>query len=248
MRNLMLSAEAGTYWYVIFNGTSDISALQHFYRLGGNDAQPLWHGTAYADWLEVMPFIAAITPDSAFIDWINHEAHEDWGMLVSANAPINTVFEHFRSLTHIYLPSGKSVFFRFYDPRFSLQVANACDPSSRSALMGPTRQWVANGVVANNGLTANHDWANANPPKAFPWWELPADVYQQLANDGTALVINLLKDIDQVRPDLTAAYHEQVLTLKAQRFVDSYQGAKDRYLSAFIAHIEQEQQDLGDNR
>ncbi|NRD71850.1 DUF4123 domain-containing protein [Shewanella sp. VB17] len=245
MRNLMLSAETGTHWYVILNGTSDFSALQHFYRLGGNDAQPLWHGTAYADWLEVMPFIAAITPDSAFIDWINHEAHEDWGMLVSAKTPMSTVFEHFRSLTQIYLPSNKSVFFRFYDPRFGLPVADLCDEAQRSDLMGPTLQWVANGAVVNNALTAHHDWALANPPKAFPWWELPTEVYQQLANDGSALVINLLKDIDQVRPDLVAAYHEPILALKAQRFVAHYQGAKGSHLADFIVHIEQEQQRLG---
>ena len=96
-----------------------------------------WLGTPYADWQEVMPFIADVTDLPEFIQWTETDADDDWGIIVTSAHSFDVVFKHFRSLTQVWLPSGSHVFFRFYDPRFSLSIAEHCDEEQRAALMGP---------------------------------------------------------------------------------------------------------------
>ncbi len=55
MRDLDMDVDAKLHCYAIFNGTAESKPLADFYRLGGNDALPLWRGTPYSNWHEVMP-------------------------------------------------------------------------------------------------------------------------------------------------------------------------------------------------
>ncbi|WP_143693350.1 DUF4123 domain-containing protein, partial [Vibrio mangrovi] len=130
-------------WYVILNQTSDGNPQRWFYMNGGENAQGIWLGTPYAEWREVMPNIAQISPEHPFLDWIATESCDDWGIVVGSEADFATVQAHFRSLTHVWLPSGEHVFFRFYDPRFGLDVATFCEDEARTALMGPTQCWLS---------------------------------------------------------------------------------------------------------
>ncbi|MDW6004864.1 DUF4123 domain-containing protein [Vibrio mangrovi] len=235
-------------WYVILNQTSDGNPQRWFYMNSGENAQGIWLGTPYAEWREVMPNIAQISPEHPFLDWIATESCDDWGIIVGSEADFATVQAHFRSLTHVWLPSGEHVFFRFYDPRFGLDVATFCEDEARTALMGPTQCWLSLSSsqqeltrVDNPTPTATADFQE----RAFPWWTVPEAVLAALSEDPSVLTNNLLQGLSEYQQALYDAYPEPVLRQKTERFVARYQGEKDGYLAAFIEYIEQEQQRLG---
>lgn len=124
--------------YVVLSGTSESKPVQNFFRTDGLTALPLFMGTSYAGWHDVMPFLAQINTTSAFIDWIEESHSQDWGGwggLIS-RAPFDDVFGHIRSLTKITLADGHEVFFRYWAARFFGQILHSVDEAGRANLMG----------------------------------------------------------------------------------------------------------------
>lgn len=52
----------------------------------GEPPQSIWAATAYAEWNEVMPYVALVEPGSAFLDWITTTAATDWGWLAVSSS------------------------------------------------------------------------------------------------------------------------------------------------------------------
>ncbi|WP_407333311.1 DUF4123 domain-containing protein [Enterovibrio sp. 27052020O] len=215
MRDLNMATPQSINRFAIFNGTTEENAIKHFYRLGGNDAKPLWSGTPYAEWLEVMPFIADVTHLSAFTEWEAQQAPEDWGILVSSDSTMADALAHFRSLTQVWMPSGSHSFFRFYDPRFSLTVAEFCDDEQRAQVMGPCQTWQAKGKEILNVTPIKH--ADEKP---FPWWNVPKNVVQKITDtDKTTRITNSVKWLRENHADLYFYYPESTLQAKITRLV-----------------------------
>lgn len=229
--------------YAIFNGTSEENALKHFYRLGGNDAKPLWSGTVYAEWHDVMPYMADVSNHATFLNWEQQEAPDDWGIIITTEDTFENVFKHFRSLTQVWMPASGHAFFRFYDPRFSLNVAQYCNDEQRSDLMGPCICWNAKNRSVTN--TTPTPFLNEKP---FPWWDVPKDVIEKVSLDKSVLAMNLVKGLAGEREDIYLSYPEKILEYKATRFVNRYSGDDQSYLANFIIQLEKEQQRLGYTR
>ncbi|HEY9119125.1 MAG TPA: DUF4123 domain-containing protein, partial [Marinobacter sp.] len=98
--------------YLVLSGTSAAKPVRHFYAKDGLTARPLFQGTQYSGWHEVMPFLAQVTETSDFLDWTDETDTSDWGWELLSDASLEEVFEHIRSLTKIILPGGREVFFR----------------------------------------------------------------------------------------------------------------------------------------
>ncbi|MEI8608814.1 DUF4123 domain-containing protein [Enterovibrio sp. Hal110] len=219
--------------YAIFNGTSEENALKHFYRLGGNDAKPLWSGTIYAEWHDVMPYMADVSDHAAFLNWEQQEAPDDWGIIITTEDTFENVFKHFRSLTQVWMPASGHAFFRFYDPRFSLNVAQYCNDEQRSTLMGPCVSWSAK----------NHSVTNTTPTlflneKPFPWWDVPKDVVKQLnESDKSTLIANSVKWLRENHADLYFYYPESTLQAKITRLVNRHKeefGSLNQFLKTSL--------------
>ncbi|MCC4797671.1 hypothetical protein BCT30_22575 [Enterovibrio norvegicus] len=219
--------------YAIFNGTSEENALKHFYRLGGHDAKPLWSGTVYAEWHDVMPYMADVSDHAAFLTWEQQEAPDDWGIIITTEDTFENVFKHFRSLTQVWMPSSGHAFFRFYDPRFSLNVAQCCNDEQRSDLMGPCICWNAkNRSVTNTTPTL---FLNEKP---FPWWDVPKDVVKQLnESDKSTLIANSVKWLRENHADLYFYYPENTLQAKITRLVNRHKeefGSLNQFLKTSL--------------
>ncbi len=209
--------------FAIFNGSNDKAAFKVFYQLGGDNAKPLWQGTPYADWQELMPFIACVTNLPQFVSWAETKADEDWGMLVSSPCSPEEVFGHFRSLTQVWLPSGSHAFFRFYDPRFSLSVAQLCDETQRARLMGPCVQWHSGQETVTNAAI-ELDGAFIEQP--FPWWEVPPEVMKLLTEeDKSILIANSLQWLREHCADLYFSYPESIISAKVAYLVQQHDEA-----------------------
>lgn len=233
MRSLSHDSDAPLHWYAIFNGTSNHKALADFYRFGGNDAKPLWHGTPYAEWHDVMPYIADVSPFPDFIHWTENDAPEDWGMLVSSTRPLFDVFMHFRSLTQVWMPSGNYAFFRFYDPRFSIDLANFCDDEQRIKVMGPCQQWVSKQRVATSPAPAT-----SVVEKPFPWWDVPDAVVKKLSDDDkSVLITNSIKWLRETHADIYFSFPQKTLEAKVKRLVRLYRedfGTLNNYIKCAL--------------
>jgi hypothetical protein len=205
---------SGDRLYLIVSAASDAEALKTLYQ---NDpttqATPIWGGTPYAGWQQVMPYLVELNPNSGFLQWIAETDAQDWGWLAVSTSSPDVVFEHLRSLTQVRMPDGSEVFFRFWDGRHIYPILEGLGDAAGEVLPVFDR-YLINGKRLDVGPRV--------VPKAkdWPWWEVPKELLDGLAKKNpSTLVGNLMQWLEVERPDLYAAYPESNLKLKIARFV-----------------------------
>ena len=224
--------------FALLNKTSDSQPVSHFSSSSQTLSKPLWLDTQYREWFEVMPMLIQVPLDDPFIQWVEQERPVDWGMFVVSPFSFEETYQHLRSLTQVWLPSGQYCFFRIFDPRFSLSIAQLCNDTQRAELMGPTCQWLSyqNQVVRSDDIKSVRQ-------REFPWWSVPKPVMKALDAEGTeTLVSNLMKDLEDLRPDLFLYFPFSLLQAKAKRFAQNNEAETDHLLQRFIHDIEQDLQ------
>ncbi|MFY2980391.1 DUF4123 domain-containing protein, partial [Klebsiella pneumoniae] len=86
--------QANEHLYLIVSAASDAEALKTLYQ---NDpttqATPIWGGTPYAGWQQVMPYLVELKPNSGFLQWIAETDAQDWGWLAVSTSSPEVVFE-----------------------------------------------------------------------------------------------------------------------------------------------------------
>lgn len=198
---------------VVLSNASDAKPLNAWRSLAaGGPPQPIWAGTAYAEWTEVMPYVAIIEADSPFLDWVATTESTDWGWLAVSSSPLENVVAHLQSLTKVFLPDGQAVFLRFWDGVQFLPILQKLGDEAGKVL--PVFQrYLINGqplTVASGPITA---------AKISPWWRVPAPLLEQLAEQSPqTLIDNLLQWLEEQRPDLYAAFTPATLQHKVAYF------------------------------
>ncbi|WP_236168084.1 DUF4123 domain-containing protein [Pseudomonas atacamensis] len=227
--------QSGERLYLVVSAASDADALKTLY-LTEPTAQliPIWGGTPYSTWQPVMPYLAELKANSAFLPWIAETDALDWGWLAVSRSEPNEVFEHLRSLTQVKMPDGTEVFFRFWDGRHIYPILRGLGEKAGEVLPVFER-YLINGQALEVGtrvVPKVRDW---------PWWEVPKGLLEGLSKDNPAtLVSNLMQWLEEDRPDLYTAWPENNLKLKITRFVrrpDAPQNLKE----ALIIHLILEQ-------
>ena len=178
----------------------------------GEPPQSIWAATAYADWDEVMPHVALVEPGSAFLDWIATTAATDWGWLAVSSSPVETVIEHLKGLTKVYLPDDREVFLRFWDGAQFLPIVQTLG-DEMGAVVPVFQRYLINGqplTVATGPVTA---------AKPSPWWRVPAPLLEHLATQSPQILIdNLLQWLEEHRPELFTAFAPATLRHKVAYF------------------------------
>lgn len=199
--------------FVILSKASDVNPVDVWRKMAvGMSPQPIWAGTAYAEWAEVMPYVAVIEPDSPFLDWIATTESTDWGWLAVSSSSLETVAAHLQSLTKVYLPDGQEVFLRFWDGTQILPILQACG----AEILPVFQRYLINGqslAITTGSVTA---------AKASPWWRVPAPLLEHLAEHSPqTLIDNLLQWLEEQRPDLYTAFTPTTLQRKVAYFARS---------------------------
>ena len=127
-RHLFGNNDAGT--YAILDGASCPELLEMLDR-----HQPLsvclFRGVVADPEMEaVAPYLVRLEPDSPFTDWLLGDwkgKHRGILAVSPAHVPFNTVRNHFRDMTKARLPDGKTVYFRYYDPRVLTVFLPTCN-------------------------------------------------------------------------------------------------------------------------
>jgi hypothetical protein len=190
-------------------------------------ASPIWAETIYAGWDAVMPCVGIVAADSEFLHWVTTTESRDWGWLAVSSASLEEVVAHFRSLTQVLMPGGKTVFFRFWDGRFLLPILQA-DEVDAAQLFPLIGRCLINRQALDIGGRA------LVSGRVFPWWQVPESVLAQQGND--VRTANALQWLSEEHPTLFEAFSEAVLRCKVRRFFQVSM-SEDSSQSALLAFL-----------
>ena len=202
---------AGEKIFAVMGAASEARPLEAWRTLvGGAPPRPVWAGTAYATWEEVMPYVGVVEPGSAFLEWAASTDATDWGWLALSSNPLEEVVAHLQSLTKVHLPDGQAVFLRFWDGAQFLPVIQQWG----AEILPVFQHYLVNGqslTVVTGPVTA---------AKASPWWRVPAALVEHLAEQSPqTLIHNLLQWLEEQRPDLHTAFAATTLQHKVVYFM-----------------------------
>ena len=115
----------------------------------------LYRGELAADMVATAPYLVHLAPNHAFTNWMLEKAWgNNWGVFVEAGVDIKALRKHFRGFLMVDDPNGRSLYFRYYDPRVLRVYLPTCCAQELVHVFGPVkRYWVEddeNGLV--NGL------------------------------------------------------------------------------------------------
>ncbi|WP_439800502.1 DUF4123 domain-containing protein [Pseudomonas lurida] len=202
---------AGEKIFAVMGAASEARPLEAWRTLvGGAPPRPVWAGTAYATWEEVMPYVGVVEPGSPFLEWAASTDATDWGWLALSSNPLEEVIAHLQSLTKVHLPDGQAVFLRFWDGAQFLPVIQQWG----AEILPVFQHYLVNGqslTVVTGPVTA---------AKASPWWRVPAALVEHLAEQSPqTLIHNLLQWLEEQRPDLHTAFAATTLQHKVAYFM-----------------------------
>ena len=113
----------------------------------------LYRGNAAATMAHVAPYLVALDPRTRFTNWLFHHSWgESWGLYINAAVALDRLQAHFRRLVMAQLPNGKTVYFRFYDPRVLRAYLPTCTPAELETVFGPVEQFIIEGEEASEAL------------------------------------------------------------------------------------------------
>jgi hypothetical protein len=229
--------QTGEQLFAILGNASAAEPVRVWRRSMTTAPTPIWADTPYTEWESVMPYVASVSPDSEFLDWIASTDSLDWGWLTVSSVSQQTLAEHLRGLTQVLLPGGRPVFFRFWDGRFLLPILQAAEVDA--GLLLPV---VSRGLI--NGQSLEVVGNARRPARAFPWWQVPDGLLQVLAERPTdGLLNNLLGWLSEEHPDLFERVDERILRRKILHFLDT-SGLAQVTRAPLLAYLTQELADL----
>lgn len=199
--------------YAVLGSASEARPLNAWQTLApGNLPHSIWAGTAYADWVEVMPYVGIVEPGSAFLDWVASTEATDWGWLAVSSSPPEKVAAHLQGLTKVLLPDEQAVFLRFWDGAHWLPILQKLGDEAARVLPVFQRYLI-------NGQPLAVSTGPATAAKASPWWQVPASVLEHLAEHSPQVLNgNLLQWLEEQRPDLYTAFTPATLRHKVAYF------------------------------
>jgi hypothetical protein len=217
--------------FAIFSNASDSEPLKAWQVSAKAQApNPIWADTIYAEWDAVMPYVGIVAADSEFLDWVATTESLDWGWLAVSSASLEVVVEHFRSLTQVLMPDGKTVFFRFWDGRFLLPILQS-DAVDSVQLLPVISRGLINGQAIDIGGVAQVSG------RVFPWWKVPDSV---LVSTGDEVrVSNTLQWLSEEHPPIFEAFPEPVLRCKVRQFFQ-VSVSEDSSQLALLAYLRDE--------
>lgn len=83
------------------------------------------------------PYLAFLSPDSKFADWVLTESPgKHWGIFLHTRRSMNEMRRHFTALLQVYDERGNPIKFRFYDPRVIGKFLPTCNGGELKTLFG----------------------------------------------------------------------------------------------------------------
>lgn len=109
-----------------------------------DESQSLYEGLDGDLLSRVAPYLVKLQPSSRLLDALVIEGWgKSWGIYLSATRPFREVRRHLRRFLLVEDPSGKEVYFRYYDPRVLTRFLPTCTTRQSEELFGDVRRFCA---------------------------------------------------------------------------------------------------------
>lgn len=133
--------------YAVIDGASAAGLLDQLYTEGKRpEFVCLYRGELEADIAEVAPYLVRLEPGTPFTDWLLMEGWgKNFGVFVRSVAGMDALRRHFRRFLRVQDPEGKTLYFRFYDPRVLKVFLPTCEVEELGALFGPLSCYLCEG-------------------------------------------------------------------------------------------------------
>lgn len=204
--------------YAVLSGVCATKPIEHYQSTQVSpDLFPLYRREPYQTWFDVMPQLAVIERDSAFLDWCAKQPSREWGWLFSTPEPASTLVDYFSGLTQVKTQDGKAVFFRYWDGHFFNIICKIIGDEMTSWLPVVSRYWV-------NGISYTTKAPRMTPPQESPWWVLPKGLLEAIKQvDPEPVIANLIKFVKEEKAHIYFAFPKPVIEAKVRRFYERWQ-------------------------
>lgn len=103
----------------------------------------LYRGELDPDLAECAPYLVRLQADSPFTRWVLADGWgSSWGIYVLAAATLHDLRRHFRGFLRVKGPDGKSLYFRYYDPRVLREYLPTCNAEEIRIVFGPVASFL----------------------------------------------------------------------------------------------------------
>ena len=107
----------------------------------------LYRGDAASTMAEVAPYLVQFDRASRFAPWVLEQGWGNgWGIFLNTTVTMEALRSHFRRFVMVQLPDGRSVYFRFYDPRVLRVYLPTCTAEELAAIFGPIERFIVEGA------------------------------------------------------------------------------------------------------
>lgn len=139
---MQLFAGQGTRVFTILDGAS-VPNLRDNMGTFNPEHICLFRGELEPDMAEVAPYLAFLERDAPFTDWVlTNGWGEHWGIFGVTKADLKELRKHFRKFLIVYDESGKSLYFRYYDPRVLRIYLPTCNANELKTVFGPVESYL----------------------------------------------------------------------------------------------------------
>ncbi|AFL74243.1 DUF4123 domain-containing protein [Thiocystis violascens] len=129
--------------YAVLDGAS-IPHLPALFSEHGVPNVCLLPGELDPELAQAAPYLAQLTAESSFTElFLTHGLGRHWGILATSSADFRTQRMHFRQLVSVWDPTGKPLYFRYYDPRVLRVYLPTCNGDELRAVFGPVSAYYA---------------------------------------------------------------------------------------------------------
>jgi hypothetical protein len=103
----------------------------------------LYRGESADSLGDVAPYIVQLDPRGEAIKWVIEKGIGDsWGILLVSQAPLEALHHHFRKFLLVKDEEGRTLYFRFYDPRVLRVFLPTCTPEEAKEFFGPISRFI----------------------------------------------------------------------------------------------------------
>lgn len=142
--------------FAVINGAVVPQIAQRLAQADVKGWDCLWRGALSPEKAARAPYLAELTPNGEFTDWLLQEAaavYPGWGLLAVGPVTLMGMREHGRRLIDVTLPTGEQRRWTWYDPALWAPLLPRLEPSQLDTVFGALSDWVVVGPSVWQWLT-----------------------------------------------------------------------------------------------
>jgi hypothetical protein len=105
----------------------------------------LYRGELGADLVATAPYVARCEPEHPFTEWLLNEGWgRHWGIFAALprGLAMREIRKHFRTFLMVKDPEGRTLYFRYYDPRVMRVYLPSCNATEMKTVFGPALSYI----------------------------------------------------------------------------------------------------------